>query len=323
MGIIRVAVAPTVFLLVMAAHARADQCQLMEVASLDITERPNGRLLVPMAIAGSQRLMLLELSAAFSGLTDATATALSLHRKPMPEGVSANVNGHQIVDRVRAPSMQLGHLGGTNYDFLLIPQMSPEDEGADGVLGLDIIGGHDVELDIAHHKLNIFMPSHCTGPAVYWKTSSGIAAIPLSSQKSGNIMATMQLDGKPVVVGFTSSPTSLMGMNSVRRIFGLDEASPNMQSVGALAEPIHRYPFKTLDADGITIMNPDILINGAATEKECRSSERYFWDEKGAQEVYRCYGGVDIRLGLSVLRKLHLYFAFGDKMLYATAADQP
>jgi len=39
-----------------------------------------------------------------------------------------------------------------------------------------------------------------------------------------------------------------------------------------------------------------------------------------AGEQTHCYGGADLRLGLSVLRKLHLYFAFGERVLYATAS---
>jgi hypothetical protein len=40
-----------------------------------------------------------------------------------------------------------------------------------------------------------------------------------------------------------------------------------------------------------------------------------------AAVVERCIRGADLYLGLSVLRRLHLFFAFGEKMLYATAAS--
>ncbi len=37
-----------------------------------------------------------------------------------------------------------------------------------GVIGTDLLGKFDVDLDIAHKKLNLFSPDHCKGQVVYW-----------------------------------------------------------------------------------------------------------------------------------------------------------
>jgi hypothetical protein len=277
--------------------------------------------------------MILELSAAYSAISDADTTELGLRRRPMPEGIAGTVvNGQEITSLARSPSVVLGRLRANNFEFLLLPHKLRGDPVPDGILGLDLLRGQDMELDLSHSKLNLFSRNHCEGKVVYWNPSGGVAAIPLIIQKTGNMLINMLLDGRPVVVGITSTGQSEMGMNAVRRLFGLDEHAPGMeatpQSRTSPGDMIYRYPFKTISVEGLSIAGPAILVRGEEPGPECDAKLHTMRQPgegiaSGGYEMVRCYGGADLFIGLSVLRKLHLYFAFGEKILYATAADAP
>jgi hypothetical protein len=131
----------------------------------------------------------------------------------------------------------------------------------------------------------------------------------------------MQLDNKPVVVGITTDGPTIMGMKAAHSLFGLDELAPQLAPQSGVRAPegelMYRYPFQNLEMDRLKVANPAILIAGEKPEPTCDAHLHV----ASNGDSYRCYGGGDIFLGQSTLRKLHLYFAFGEKMLYATAAD--
>jgi hypothetical protein len=47
------------------------------------------------------------------------------------------------------------------------------------ILGLDILTMFDVELDLAHHKINLFAKDHCPGKVIYWTKNAGVASVPM------------------------------------------------------------------------------------------------------------------------------------------------
>ncbi|HEX3429335.1 MAG TPA: hypothetical protein VHT03_00500 [Rhizomicrobium sp.] len=111
-----------------------------------------------------------------------------------------------------------------------------------------------------------------------------------------------------------------MGMNVAHRLFGIDEHSAGLEKAeaGPKGLPIYRYSFHEMEVQGLKIQNPDFIIEGEASDPECNS--HLYYDTQSGRYV-RCFGGMDLFLGPSILRKLHLFFAFGEEMLYATAAS--
>ncbi len=306
------------------AFARADDCRLVQLASLDLVTTPDGQVLVPVTIAGSPRKLELQLEAAYSAISNTTATELSLKRRPMPERVTPVIKGQNIVELAYVPSFQLGRLGADDTKLFVIPVWNPS---SDGILGLDYLHGQDVELDLSHGKLNLFSRDHCRGKVIYWNPPGAVAAMPLSLQKTGNILIDMALDGKHVVAGITTASQTRMGMNAARRLFGLNEHSPQLELQknvdSSNSEPAYRYPFRTLELEGLKVENPAVVILGEKQEPECNGREQWSRNEKEERQSVICYGGADLFLGLSVLRRLHLYFAFEERMLYATLSDPP
>lgn len=300
--------------------AYADDCKLQQLASLDLKTDSQGHLLVPVTIAGSQRQLLLDIQAAYTGITENTANALSLVRERMPKDVRVMVGGHWITELARVPAFQMGSLHAENIKLLVGFDVGSASPAADGLLGLDFLHGQDVELDIAHAKLNLFSSHHCPGQVIYWKSPGNVvAAIPLTLEPTANMLVHMKLDGQAILAGITSASPSEIGMSDAHRLFGLDEHSGGLSSTSNPEWPgktYYSFPFKNLQVEGLTVQNPAILIVPESDDHDGPSC-----DPRGRLQSKTCFGNAEVFLGLSVLRKLHLYFAFGEKTLYATAAE--
>ena len=61
-----------------------------------------------------------------------------------------------------------------------------------------------------------------------------------------------------------------------------------------------------------------VLHDNRSPQKHCDGKERF--GSRWHQTV-TCYGQGDLALGLQELSKLHLYFAYKEKVIYFTAAD--
>lgn len=131
----------------------------------------------------------------------------------------------------------------------------------------------------------------------------------------------MSVDGKPVSVAIVTANHSVIDMPAAYRIFGIDEHAPGLRPMepDGQGRPQYRYPFHEIEVQGLKIENPNIVIEGKRSDPDCDVHKESL--PRGEQSYFVCYGGADLFLGVSVLQRLHLFFAFGEKMLYATAAS--
>jgi len=327
--------------LLAAGSARAADCQLKQFTSIDITGLPD-RILVPATIGGVPKTFTLDLTVSLNYIAEATAAELGLKTRPISSRIS-NVDFGAITRLAYAPKFQFGAVKGEDVEFMVLPQsfaqagtdgqvgtkiaQSFAQAGTDGRLGTKIFDKLDLELDMAHAKMNLFLPDHCPGKVVYW-TKTGFAQVPYKKDVADQIIVPMELDGQPVSVLLHTGGQSEIGMNAMRRLFKLDENSPGMTPVESQTDGprYYRYPFKTLVADGLTVGYPKILVRGEAIGEECNG--RIHEEEMRAQGhvsnagrvLVTCYGGSDIRLGLSVLTKLHLFMSSQERLIYLTGA---
>ena len=304
--------------------AQAADCQLKQFGSFDITGMPD-RILIPASFGDIQKPFVLDLTTNLNYVSEDTVAELNLKTRPVSSH-APNISLGAITKLAYAPKFQVGPFKGEDVEFLVLPK-SATLTGAAGALGARMFEKADMELDIAHSKMNLFAPDHCPEKVVYW-TKTGFAELPFKKDMVDRITTNMVLDGVPVSVSLRTSGQSDIGMNAMRRLFKLDETAPGMSVVETRSDgrKLYRYPFKTLTADGLTVANPNILILGQQIGEECNGAARPK-DAKAAghvsnagDEIVTCYGGPDLQLGLSVLSKLRLYFSSQEKLIYATGA---
>jgi hypothetical protein len=325
--------AVSLFAIPVAAEAADATCGLKRVASLQMTTLPDGSLAVPATIAGQDVMLSLSFGGA-SYLYKAAVENLSLRLLRMPENVSVSLDTEHVANEVNIPEFKIGNVTTKDLVFIVLAEHKPSAPNIVGHIAPDILSSFDIEYDFSTMTMNLFLQDHCAGKVVYW--ASSYAAVPLKVDKAGHPSALMQLDGKPISVGFQPDlDHGEMALATAKRIFGLDETSAEIVSVrGDKGIPVsYRYPFKTLSADGVTIGNPKIDVKpnlndclpdpifGVASAPD--GLYRRPTDTSNIDTVKSCLGESELTLGLAEIRKLHLYFAFKEKMLYVTPASTP
>ncbi|HEX3674477.1 MAG TPA: retropepsin-like aspartic protease [Rhizomicrobium sp.] len=284
--------------------ARADQpCRLMLATSLDMVPDADGNPTIPVSINGKDARMLIDTGGVYSMVTGTAASALGLRGEPIQPGVFyMTVYGQTLSRKATAETFAVGRLKLAHYGFLVMPG-DMLDATLAGIVGPDILRRFDIELDFAGGKFNVFSQDHCEGKVVYW--SDDYAVLPLEIDETGHITADATLDGKAVKVLIdTGGSRSFMTVGAARDLFGLETKDLTQLRPGTSGkDPIYGHVFQSLDLAGISVRNPNFLLRP---------------DKSSAERE-------QIILGMSVLAKLHLYIAYGEKRLYVTAAgaDKP
>ncbi len=296
----------------------ADDCPPLKAIWLDLIATPKGYL-VPVSVAGTSRYFLLDLGAAFSKIDKSVAEELSLPTKSIPPAVKISDSYGDFASYAIAPTLAFGDVPRKNMQLLIDPYGHHSDPRTSGTLAMNSLMPFDIELDLGANKLGLFLPKHCEGPdaLVHWP-NQGVGAAHIVVEELGTILLPMTLDGVKIEASIdTLSEVSWMSTSAAHILMGLNEeaanqiASPNSDTPGGLPA----YPFKTLTADGVTISNP--AIHFYRSPALCGGLSGRSMEEIRNQ---RCFGVADVALGFRALRHLHMFFSFGEKMVYFTAA---
>lgn len=263
----------------------------------------DGAIAVPMKLEGVDEKFLLGFNSAFSEITQSVAAAFNEH---------SNGLGKKTFT---VKSFEIGGVKGTDSLFYAVPE-DVSVHGAAGILGLDTLSQFDVELDLAHNKLNLFSPDHCPGQGVYWADSA--AAIPFGlAVPFGRVVLYGQLDGKQLAIGLPGPAQihAVITTGVLSKVLGIAPDSPDLQSVAGSDPQAFHYPFQSLSIGGIVMKNPTIDVYRSDNDLLCGE-----WVQSGAE---RCIGdvGVQMQVGLHELQSLRLYFSFRENVLYATGAN--
>ncbi len=303
--------------------ARAEDCTLGQQVSLPMADGFGDLVVVQAALNNTPRLFLVSTGRGLSSVTKRVVKEFGLVPKDLPASRQVyDFKGNRFRELATISSVNVGGAEGENFDFLVEPDDSAIDARIAGTLAKNILGNFDVDFDFAAKTLNLMSPKHCAGRVVYW--SNAYADVAFKLDKNGNIIVPMTLDGKNIEAMIdTAAPNTLLDRAVARKLFGLDESSPDVEKISDAApdSPIqYRHRFKSLSVEGITVENPMIDLFTNAMKKG------FFKENATKVGMDPVYGAgelktADLVLGLNVLRKLHLYIAYGEQKLYVTAVD--
>jgi hypothetical protein len=155
---------------------------------------------------------------------------------------------------------------------------------------------------------------HCPG-VVYWPATA-IAVVPMHEAKSGHLVLSVTLDGKPVTaIMDTGATDTFLTDTAAQRLFGLTTNSPDVQKVGP---DLYSHIFNALDLNGIAFGHIPIIIHhdvAAAKLKADAPTGDLFADTDTDEGVS------DLILGMRELRRLHFFLAYGESRFYATPVE--
>ena len=283
------------------APADDNNCILGRYLSLPISFDEYGGVVVPFTIEEKAVNLLIDNGGSYSIMTEGAAARLSLQPRQAERNLITMYGGKEFSHYVKTDSLMIGDAKIRKTFVLVSDNMVPPE--IDGTLGAEVLDLFDIDFDFANAKLNIFSQQHCEGQAVYW-THDAFAQVPFEYDSGVShaiygrqINFEVTLDGKKVTAFIdTGMSRTVMSLETAQDLFGADKIT------AAAAE--HTYPFKTLAFPGVEVKNPDITL---LSDKKSQIMGKHFLPQ--------------LILGMNVLRQLHLYIAYKEKMLYVTPAS--
>ena len=289
-----------------ALPAGAQSCRPVEIATLPV-ERAGGMIGVAGLVGRQPALLAIDTGADRSLLDAGLATAIGLKPQRAPQPLLAGADGTVFRDFA---VVQVVGFGGANQGpvrFVLAPDWHPPDHRIRGLVGMDILGTWDIELDLAQGRMALDQPVRCPGviPA-FARPTHAVAMAPGATR----VVVPVVLDGRALqaLVDTGASRTSLP-LDLADRLFGLRPGWPGVEAAGDTATPnggrlaTYRHRFHLLSLAGLRLDDVDVALIDRPSDPRL-----------GAVH--------DLVLGLDALSGLKLYFANGQRRLYfASAGD--
>jgi predicted aspartyl protease len=288
------------------AYAEDDCSQLARIASLEMLPSSGNRVVVPAAVGDNPLRMVVDTGGYFTALKEDKAKELGLEITIVPESGLVMFGGTPLRHVVTLPDFRLGRLKAGRMDYPLLPPgfLGPD---VDGSLAPDFLANFDVDFDFAGGTVNLFSRNHCDGKVGYWTNRAPIG-IPILRERDGvHISMDVELDGKEVRAMIdTGAPYSVMLLEEAQDLFDIKDNDPKLESLPVGPNGTRgakHYPFGKITFGGVEVKNPVITL---VPESEMRMGPN----------------PPKLILGLSILRQLHLYLAYHEKMLYVTPASE-
>jgi predicted aspartyl protease len=300
---VRIGAVATVLLAASLTTAHAEEsCQLLRIAQVDMGTSPDGAATAPMSVGGQTFTMEIDTGGFISMLTDTSVASLGLP----PQVINFDIEirgygGKRVTKYVIAHDIVFGGLKAARHEMLVLPSdMGSEQIG--GIIAPDILRAYDDDFDFANAKFSLFSPKHCEGQVVYW-TTGPYATIPITVDDSGHMVMPIEIDGKRVRATIdTGNYRTLMSLETAKSLFNISDSDPALVSLARESgEPGYRYPFKSMTFQDVQVSNPDVMLI--------------------SDDVSRMREMPPVLLGMNVLRQLHIYIAYKERKIYATAAS--
>lgn len=289
-------------MMVLSPTLAEEDCRLQLAASLPMTYY-DGAIVVDAAIGDHPLKLIVDTGASTTMLRESVAAQMGLKYDVLKHWQYASVfGGVRLHHSARVKDFTLGNLRGSGLSVFLMPEDEKQAWVQDGVLGANVLSVYDVDFDFAHGKLNLFLPHRCRGKVVYWTQNEDLVAkLPIDFNGS-HIRIPVQIEGKEIdAVLDTGASDTVLDQETFMPKFGLTPQSPGVQEYHDPADPMPRYTytFKTLTLQGVTVNNAKV---------------RFISQEYSKNPSYK------MLLGMDVLRQLHLFIAYKEKMLFVTSA---
>jgi predicted aspartyl protease len=304
------------------APATADNCQLNQLGSVDMSEAHNAALIIPVSIEGTPKMMAIDTGSVLTGVDPQAADDLHLIRKRIMQGALFTSAGQSFTEMATIHAFDIGQMHAENVKILVWPSRMWGDANIAGIVGADLLRNYDVDLDIDAKKFKLFSQDHCPGKVVYWPASA-VSVVPIRVVSSGHIIVPVVLDGHNIdALLDTGAFGTVLSLETAENTFGLQPNTPEMTPSGEFhgAVPMYRHTFKSLELEGISIGNPTVFIwddqmkYGMQQTPQLGSRLTEFSEQNGK---------TDLILGMRELRHLHIYIAYKEQKLYVSAVAPP
>jgi predicted aspartyl protease len=301
------------------AHASAADCALKKVASFDATI--GSAILVKARIDDQPVSAMLDTGAPYNMLSKVTVDLLKLPMERVREGAMIDATGNSVLHLARAHSVTLGDVKTKDTPFFVMGESRPDALAPDAIFGTNFLEANDLELDLAHGKVNMFTPDHCPGQVVYW--THEFVPIPIKLMSGGHIVLPVTVNGATTNAMLdTGASLSTVGTLFAKNTLGIDPAAGDAKTGHLVAGTgarllFYRHIFDNFDIGGIQFHNTEMEIAPDTMNRMAFNGNSDVHERLREDDV----ANTPVILGLAHLRKLRLYFSFRERMLYVTPAN--
>ena len=214
------------------AIAAPSKCKLGKVAEWP-ARYEGGLVIVDGAINGERIGIMLDTGAAYSMVLHSAAARLGLVLRPFGEVRMFGIGGETSVNAARVDEFRIGDTVRKDW-LVVVSGEGVSREGIAFILGEDFLSKVDVEFDLAHDAVRLFVAKDCDdAPLAYWATS-GVSEIDLekSSDTWNRILLTVKVNGQPVQAQLDSGAgTTVLNKVDAARL-GVTPDTPGVVAVG-------------------------------------------------------------------------------------------
>jgi predicted aspartyl protease len=241
-------------------------CPVEKRAELPLTVFRNF-LLVPAALDGGKVLMVVDTGAEATTVTPETVQSLGLARMGTTNrllGVGGMVEG---AGTVRLRRIELGGMarGGLDLDVGTMPSFGATARPVAGLLGIDVLGGYDIELDLPRQAMTLYAVPPC--PDFVPPGFSARDGDAMQPGDGGLLFVSARVEGKPVRALLDTGARSTLVTSSAARGLGVtDDAlarDPLVagRGIGTTALAFRRHRFEEVRVGGVAVR--DMTVNVA------------------------------------------------------------
>ena len=307
--------------------AQAADCGPLKILSA-VQLQPLSRsalMLVPVRVNGVRENFLLDTGGSVSQLIPVAANDLRLAAEPAKIRLY-DIYGDSAARQTLVERFDVGNLEAHSLALWITPTRGGEDyrrdffppprwrlhRGIDGVLAPDLMSNYDIELDFGSNTLKYLSQDHCAGQEAYW--SAGVAAMVPMQFDNLQITVPVMLDGHALTALIdTGSPRSTMSLDTAQSVFGLAPGAglDPAGTLGATRRPYYNIRMRELSFEGVRVINPALNAIPDLMHPSAQAAGKT--DALALPQLL---------IGMDVLSKLHLYFAFREKKIYITEATR-
>ena len=219
-----------------------------------------------------------------------------------------NARGTMFHSWADARPFTLGSMRTDHLQFVVTDLPQP---GSGGILGAGFFQKYDIDLNFPAHRFNMFSSDHCKGQVLYWR-APGAARLPFRYQ-DGRIIVRVTVDGREMDAAIdTGSPRSEMQFDDADSLF---YRGTNYPGVVLGSDGRNTYNFTNLSFGNVLIYNPHLVLTHSVQFRGTSSGP-----QTGTMLRNVDHGSTQptLVIGIDLLKLLHLYIAFNERMVYVT-----
>lgn len=286
--------------------AAAQDCRLQMVAQTPLQKaRLFNHTSTPVTINGRTFRFIVDTGSPGSMVTVQTADTLKLKRTTLSDKNTVKMFGGDEAKEtahIHQPAIGGVHMPDGDFSVMRTLRLNFGGEQFDGLIGADILSRYDADFDFANGSLTLYEPHPCDGREIRTAMKSQPYEKQAFTGEMGRIIVPITLDGKEMIAILdTGASDSSLGSKIGMAKLALSPQSPGMQREGPDSDPdpVYAYTFKKMTLGGVTLSD---------TRFRFIPFSKAHWFFAGL-------------LGMPELRRLHIYIAYREHMLYFRPAE--